>query len=303
MTHPFRITNIVAPTDLSPSTIPALRYARFFADHFKAKLTILYSDPIVYPIDVIGPSVVVSPAPEHEARLRNEVVQYAGAVMGKQPYEIRITTGQPIPAILESAKEHRADLIVVGAHLHHGFQRVLLGSVSDGVLYGSQCPVLTVAGDGHLLVDRVEGIKTIVCPINFTDVARESLRAAARLAKVFGAELLVVHVIEPNEVTDPAADERRVQRWVSPELEGNCSYRELIFRGGAAERVLDCAEDVGAGLIVVGAQHKFFRNATVIGTTADRLIRFASCPVLVVPRQPVAVEKVRREAEPAIAQW
>jgi hypothetical protein len=38
---------------------------------------------------------------------------------------------------------------------------------------------------------------------------------------------------------------------------------------------------------VIGAQHKLFRDATVIGTTTERLIRFASCSVLVVPRQVV----------------
>jgi nucleotide-binding universal stress UspA family protein len=303
MTRSFDITKVLAPTDLSQSTIPALRYARLLADRFAANLTILYSDPLIYPIDVVGPSVFIVPAPEQEARLRSEVEQYAAPVTGTRPYDVRITTGRPIPAILQFAKEQSTDLIVVGTHRQHGWRRAILGSVSDGVLYGSQCPVLTVANDDRPLPAHVDTIKTILCPINFTDVARESLRAAARLAKVFGADLLVVHVIEPGESTDVRADERGVQRWISPEVEGTCTYRELIMRGSAAERVLDCAEDAGAGLIVVGAQHKHFRNATVIGTTADRLIRFASCPVFVVPRQAVAAEKGQREAEPVVAQW
>ena len=303
MSAPFRVTNIIAPTDLSAASAPALRYARLFAERFDAKLTVLYCDPIVYPIDVVGPSAFFTPAPEHEARLRSEVVQYASAIMGKQPYEIRITTGQPVPAILESAKEHDADLIVVGTHLHHGLRRVFLGSTSDGVLYGSECPVLAVAADGHPIAGRVDSIKTIVCPVNFTEVARDSLRAAARLAQAFNAQLLIVHVVEAGEVTDTAADERRVRHWVSPILDGSCTYRELIVRGSAAERVLDCAEDAGASILVVGAQHKYFRNTTVIGTTADRLLRFAPCPVFVVPRQPVAAGKEHRELEPAEVGW
>lgn len=303
MNAPFRIKNIIAPTDLSAASAPALRYARLFAERFDARLTILYSDPVVYPVDVVGPSAFVTPGPEHEARLRSEVVQYVSELMGRQPYEIRITTGLPVPAILESAKEHGADLIVVGTHLHHGFRRVFLGSTSDGVLYSSECPVLAVAADGHPIAGRVDSIKTIVCPVNFTDVARESLRAAARLAQTFNAQLLVVHVVEADEVTDTAADERRVRHWVTPILEGSTTYRELIVRGSAAERVLDCAEDAGAGLIVVGAQHKYFRSTTVIGATADRLIRFASCPVFVVPRQPVAAAKQERKLETVEARW
>jgi nucleotide-binding universal stress UspA family protein len=48
--------------------------------------------------------------------------------------------------------------------------------------------------------------------------------------------------------------------------------------------VLDCADDLGADLIVIGAQHERFRDETVIGTTTERLIRFARVPVLTVPR-------------------
>lgn len=296
MTRPFDITKILAPTDMGPATLPALRYARLFAAGFHAELTVLYSDPIIYPIDVVGPSALIVSSPRHEAALRGELVEYATAVLGDQPYNARVTAGQPIPSILECARELPADLIVVGTHLHHGWSRVLLGSVSDGVLFRSECPVLTVAADDRALPERVESIKTIVCPINYSDVALDSLRAARRLAQIFGADLVAVHVIERDELASSSEEERRVRSWIAPELDGVCSYRELVLRGGAAERVLDCAEDAGAGLIVVGAQHTFFRNATVIGTTADRLIRFASCPVFVVPRQAVAAEEEYRQA-------
>ncbi|HET8797396.1 MAG TPA: universal stress protein, partial [Thermoanaerobaculia bacterium] len=124
----------------------------------------------------------------------------------------------------------------------------------------------------------------ILCPVNFSDVARESLRYAANLAETFHARLTIVHVLESDEVTNLTADEERVRQWVAPELRARCSYREVVVRGGPAERVLDCAEDLEADLLVVGAQHKLFRDATVIGTTTERLIRFASCPVLIVPR-------------------
>ena len=119
------------------------------------------------------------------------------------------------------------------------------------------------------------------------------------MANAFGAHLVIVHVIEADEITDVSADEEKVRKWIAPELQDRCSYRELVVRGGAAERVLDCADDLAADLIVVGAQHRFFRNATVIGTTAERIIRFASCPVLVVPREAVRHRKVE-EKEPEI---
>lgn len=294
---PFVITSILAPTDLSDSSVPALRYARLFADRFAAKLTVLYTDPIVYPLEYAGPAnaVYITPTPEQQAALRVELDEHAAPVMAGRPYDSVVTVGQPIPAILSAAREHRAELIIMGTHLRHGWRRSLLGSVSDGVMHGSECAVLTVGrertgGTGAL------GITNVLCPVNFTDVARESLHVAERIAQAFGAFLTIVNVLEPDDVTNAATDEERVRRWVTPELQDATSFRELIVRGGPAERVLDCADDLGADLIVVGAQHKLFRDATVLGTTTERLLRFASCPVLVVPRP--AVSRRVKEAAP-----
>lgn len=290
---PFVITSILAPTDLSESSIPALRYGRLFADRFSARLTVMYTDPIVYPIDFVGSTEAfyVTATPEQRARLRGEVEQHAGPAMTGRPYDIDVTVGRPVPAILSAARERNVELIVMGTHLRHGWRRALLGSVSDGVLHGSHCPVLTVARHDRFVGATPYAITNIMCPVNFTDVARESLHVAARLAEAFRAHLTIVHVLEPDEAMNGNADEERVRRWVAPELRDICSYRELVVRGGPAERVLDCADDLGADFLVIGAQHKLFRDATVIGTTTERLIRFASCPVLVVPR-----EAVRRDA-------
>jgi nucleotide-binding universal stress UspA family protein len=291
---PFVITSVLAPTDLSDSSIPALRYARLFADRFSAKLTIMYTDPIVYPVDLAGPAggLYINTTPEHQAQLRREVEPHAASVMAGLPYDIDVTIGQPIPAILAAARERNADLIVMGTHLRHDWRRALLGSVSEGVLHGSECPVLTVATQDGYVGATPYAITNIMCPVNFTDVARESLHVAARLAEAFGARLTIVHVLEADEVMNAKADEEKVRHWVTPELQDVCSFRELVVRGGAAERVLDCADDAGSDLLVIGSQHKLFRDSTVIGTTTERLIRFASCPVMVVPRQ-----AVRREAK------
>lgn len=300
----FGITNVLAAVDLSDSDIPALRYARLIADRFSAKLTVMYSDPIVYPVDFIGPvqTVLITATPEHLAKLRASVEEHAGPLMAGREYDIHVTVGPPIPAILLAANEREADLIVVGTHLRHGWRRALLGSVSEGVVHGSRYPVLTVAAHDRIGAGPY-AVTNVLCPVNFTDVARDSLRAAARAADAFGAHLVIVHVIEPDEVTDVAADEEKVRHWIAPELQGICSYRQLVLRGGPAERVLDCADDVEADLIVVGAQHKLFRNATVIGTTSERIIRFAPCPVLVVPRQPVwQVEELEKRPEPVTAE-
>lgn len=296
---PFILSSILAPTDLSDSSIPALRHARFFADRFSAKLTVMYADTPLYPIDYAGmPAVYPTSVLEQEGTLRDLVQKHAGPLMTGRPYDVDVTVGPPAPSILLSARERNADMIVIGTHLRHGWRRAILGSVSEEVLHGSDCPVLTVAAhDGA----TPYGITRIVCPVNFTDVARDALHVTAGIAKEFGAIVTVVHVIEPDETPAAAWDEAAVRSWIPPELQDLCTFRELVLRGGAAERVLDCAEDLRADLLVIGAQHKLFRDATVIGTTTDRLIRFASCPVLAVPRKLVHVQESDKEREGELA--
>lgn len=300
--QPFAITNILAATDLSDSSVPALRYARAFADRFEATLTILYADPILagsnFP--TLGEPAFITSTPEDRQRLRDDIAKQAAGIAGVRPYEIEVTPGQAVPSILSAAEHHKADLIVTGTHLRHGWRRAILGSVSDGVIHGSRCPVLTVAMRDHRFTPEMHTITNILCPVNFTDVAREAVRAAAYLAEGFGAHLTIVHVLEPDEITNVTVDEENVRQWVAPELQDAVSYRELVVRGGPAERVLDCADDIGADLLVIGAQHKLFRDATVIGTTSERLIRFAACPVLVVPRA-VARREARSEAPELVA--
>ena len=58
----------------------------------------------------------------------------------------------------------------------------------------------------------------------------------------------------------------------------------MAATGHAADQVLQIADEISADLLVIGAQHRIFRDSTVIGATTQRLVRFARIPVLTVPR-------------------
>lgn len=272
------VKKVLAPTDLSDSDAAPMRYASMLADRFDAALTVMYADPIIFPSDAL-----MVPA-QQEEHVRGEVRARVAEWLHERPYEVIVAAGQPIPAIVHVADDENVDLIVMGTHGRHRWQRMLLGSVAEGVLHASRCPVVTVSQRHRLPPDGPVAITRVLCPINFTDVAYESLRWAKRLASRFGTELIIVHVVEPDTPVGSEADEARVREWIEPELQDVTSFHDLVLHGGAAERVLDCAEDLGADFLVIGAQHKLFRDTTVIGTTTERLVRFASSPVMVVPR-------------------
>lgn len=285
----FNIRRILVPTDLRESARKELDYAVLFGDTFGAELALFYADPIGFQLDPLtgAPVYASSLTAEQIATLKNDVRAYADKSLGGRQYQVAVRAGDPVSSILDYARECAADMIIMATHGMSGWRRAAVGSVTEGVVHGAACPVLSIAR-----CDATPGVTRIVCPINFSDVARTSLRTAATLAKAFACELVIVHVVETHVDATSARDESYVRTWIAPDVQSNCTYREIVLRGGASERILDCVEDIGADLLVIGAQRKLFRDTTVIGTTTERLIRFARVPVLSVIREERAVENV-----------
>jgi nucleotide-binding universal stress UspA family protein len=115
-------------------------------------------------------------------------------------------------------------------------------------------------------------------------VALEAMRKAAEIASKCDAELIILYVAEEKQPPLTEELERELATWVDPHLGGRTRYRQMVATGQAAEQVLHMVDEIPADLLVIGAQHRMFRDSTVIGATTERLVRFARIPVLTVPR-------------------
>lgn len=115
--------------------------------------------------------------------------------------------------------------------------------------------------------------------MNFTEIGRRALEEAASLATTFAADLLVVHVADVPDGSLPSRLEHEFAAWIEPDLRDRCSYRHVLARGDAAEQVLEIANHVPADLLVIGAQHRRFSDTTIIGSTTERVVRYARQPV------------------------
>jgi nucleotide-binding universal stress UspA family protein len=286
--------HILVPIDLGETSIGALHFAGVFASKFGSKVTLLYADELATLFADYDPAWIsynVTPGEEAQ-RVEQSIRKLASEhLKGVARPEIHVVPGHPITTIAKISREDDVDLIIMGTHGRRGWRRALVGSVADGVVRESKQPVLVVP-------KRHEGpyptsIARIVCPVNFTDAARDAVRFASDLAKAFDGELVLVHVAESTAVPfETATIDDLFKEWLPPEVASHASVRHLVLRGGPAERVLDCVEDLGADLLVMGAQLKWLRSESVIGTTSERLLRFSSVPVLTVAR------RVTRPAEP-----
>jgi len=272
---------ILVPTDLSDFATTAVRWAAMLESRLGATLTLLYANQPYIPFDVTeGPAAyVLQNAPEFRERLVRDLRGYVTTHLPDiaARVETRVVDEAPAKAILDTAKDIDADLIVMATHGRSGWQRLLLGSVTERVVHLSDRPVLCIPPDAEH--HEQAAIGKILCPVNFTDIARTALETAAALAETFDAELLVAHVAEAGDGADLSAE---FAAWVEPHLRSRCRYSQIVASGDAAEQTLRLAGDAAADLIVVGARHKRFADLTVLGTTTQRVVRFARRPVLTV---------------------
>lgn len=184
-----------------------------------------------------------------------------------------IVDARPVDGILRFAEESGTDLIVLGTHGRSGFRRFLLGSVTERVLRETTIPIVTVRPP---LDDRP--VSKILCPVNDSPTARNALEVAARLAASIGAELNVLHVAEPlGQGARPD-----ICSWLPESDRLSCRIQEIVASGDAAEQILRLASESSADLLVLGARHRPFADATVIGTTTIRVVRHSPVPVLTV---------------------
>ena len=190
-----------------------------------------------------------------------------------------IVDAAPAEGILKVTRETGADLVVMGTHGRSGVNRFLLGSVAERVLHESTVPTVTVRAP---LGDRAEPgfIKKILCPVNDSPAAKKSLQVAARLALSLNAQLTVLHVIEEHR----SGQRPDVCAWLSESDRQGCRVQEVVDSGTAADRILDIGLKASADLLVMGAQHRPFADASVIGTTTVRVVRHSPIPVLTVTR-------------------
>jgi nucleotide-binding universal stress UspA family protein len=279
-------SHILVPTDLSDFADQAIRYAGLIAKRLGSRVTLMYADEAYFPIDVL--EFPLGYALEHASDTTTKMHERLRATAADLLPDVRVETtvvrDTPARAILRTAQNIHADLVVMGTHGRHGWRRALLGSVTETVLHQTDRPLITVT-PGVFTAAQQPQIKSVLCPVNFTYIARESLQHACGIASAFDAELVIVYVAEGIQPPRLPEVEAAFGLWVEPALRGRARYR-LSVSGEAdpAEGVLATARDVQADMIVLGAQHRFFSDATVIGSTTERITRFARCPVMTVVR-------------------
>jgi nucleotide-binding universal stress UspA family protein len=138
--------------------------------------------------------------------------------------------------------------------------------------------------------------KKILVATDFSEGSDEALDRAIEMAKVSGAEIEVLHVIElaeefPFGTTYFDADygvlyagvDRELTRRADRARAAGLRCETKIIEGTATTEIIQRAQRIGADLVVVGTHGRTGLAHIVLGSVAERVVRRASCPVLTVP--------------------
>ena len=141
-------------------------------------------------------------------------------------------------------------------------------------------------------------------PTDFSGCANYALPYAAAIARATGATIMCVHVVEPivpavgytglaepmpiADISEQLEDsaERELPRLAECEEFNGLDVEEVIVHGDAAAEIVRVAGEHRVDLIVVSSHGRTGLGRIIFGSTAEAVVRHASCPVLVVKPPP-----------------
>jgi nucleotide-binding universal stress UspA family protein len=141
---------LLVPTDFSPPSTAALKYAATLAEPDSTEVVVLFVvEPIVYaPAGYAYAVADLGAVLEEQQRGGRAQLERLGRQWRTRLPKLRtvLMTGSPATSIVSAAKKLKADAIVIATHGRTGLKHVLLGSVAERVVRTARCPVITVRG-------------------------------------------------------------------------------------------------------------------------------------------------------------
>jgi nucleotide-binding universal stress UspA family protein len=294
-----QINQILCPVDLSDITRHTTDHAALLARWYHAKITALHvCNPIVIPtadFTVVGPASVPLLTEDEIKEVRAQISRcFDSAVAGD--VDVIIDNGHAANRILERARSLPADLIVIGTHGAGGFERLVLGSVTEKVLRKATCPVMTVPPQAQTTSKLP--FKRLLCPVDFSDSSLAALEFAFSLAKEGDAQLTILHVFEWLPGDEPRTNRPinvpeyrrelehdftdKLHALVPDSVRTWCRPRTRTAHGKAYREILNLALEDESDLIVMGVHGRNALDLMLFGSTTNQVVRRATCPVLTI---------------------
>jgi len=297
MRETLEIKLILCPIDFSEFSVSAYRHALSLAEHYQAKLVAqhiveLWRHPAADFAASAGLYEEYSQALRESGKkqLREFVENHTHDEI--QP-ELVVQIGIAADSIVSFAQLQKADVIVMGTHGRRGFDRLMLGSVTDRVMRTAPCPVLAASKPPHGSVaagkerGHVHHLSRILFCADFSENSERALRYAISATAEYDAEFTLLHVLEG--VPSPAKTEQataaaaeRLDKLIPPEGRKSLKIRTAVRIGKPYAQIIQLAMEAQIDLVIMGVRGRGALDLAVFGSTTYRVMQLGSFPVLAV---------------------
>lgn len=295
------IQHVLCPVDFSPPSLHAFRHAAAVAGHTGASLKGLYVFNAPLPVRAAFPQYAGEML---DRRARSSLLERLHDIAHPArdqgiAVDVLIREGDVIDEVIQVATSSRADLIVLGTHGRSGVRRLMLGSVTERVLRRAPCPALSVPPTASEPSRDAAPFQRILGCLDFSEESVEAVRYALTLARAAKGIADLLHVVEWVEdeqllidaAVAPALRERQEQE-ARARLEAEFGTGDgvpygianvTVVYGKPYEQILEYADRARADVIAMGVGRPNLADR-VMGSTTDRVVRSAGCPVLTIRR-------------------
>ncbi|MDA1128526.1 MAG: universal stress protein [Chloroflexi bacterium] len=303
-------TRILVPLDGSELAEQSLPYVRLLASASKIPIDLIsVFDPI--PPGLADPDYVLYD-PQISANFRDEAVAYLDKIKSKlsdtgTPVSSAVYEGNPADHIISEAEKTPDTLIAMATHGRSGIGRWMMGSITDNVLHGTANPLLIIhSREGDAEGDAEVSLKNVIVPLDGSTMAEQILPHMVPVAQSLRLNVILTRVtpsiesyyrfmdpsmaagINPDRFEEFAgqadADATNYLDQMKERLskDGISQVESRLLRGGAADAILNLVDGTPDSLIALTTHGRSGVGRWVMGSVADRLVRHAGMPVLVV---------------------
>jgi len=295
------LKTLICTTDFSDLSNHALQFGIALASELSARLYLCHVIDLT-PLAFYGEGF--SDPLAHERKLTEYAHERLQDLIGDRSidWEPLILTGHTADEIALIAQDRNADLVISATHARSGLKRFIVGSVTQSLMRTLPCPLLVVRSpeQGHPIPSPEHiRFKRILVACDFSSYSSLAVQYGLSLAQEFQSEVNLIHVIEPAVYKDllrPAMEareeyqqdlreelNRKLTEMIPEEAYNWCTPKTTLLAGQPHEELTKYAVVHGVDLIVLGVRGYSLVETLFVGSTTERVVRQAACPVLSVP--------------------
>ena len=301
------IRRILLPLDGSMTAEQVVPYARTFARGLKLPVELLAVVDVGSLLTSIETARFFDNLVEQELHKSKEYLERIAERFAGSRVKRSVEQGSAAGVIIEKAAADESTLIAMTTHGRSGLNRWLLGSVAEKVLRATTNPMLLVRAVHEGKTGGEATLKSIVVPLDGSELAEHALPVVTELAKKLGLEVFLFRAyrnpygpfmsgtgyygVNADELMASVRDEARnylEEKMVELKKQGVDELSYLLQEGVAPDEIVSMGSHAPESLIIVCSHGRSGVERWALGSVTETVVRHSRSPVLVLrPTRPV----------------